>query len=205
MVSGPAKRQPVGSSNDEPAASGSDTRVPDMRSWQRAAERGSGALEARDATAQPRTDQGVRLSRAPWTPASAGLPGDLYAEVVDWCREGLPNEACGLLVGDRVAEDGGVPTRFVGLRNAAASPYRYLIDPDEQLRVMLEVDDADQVIWGIVHSHVASPPVPSATDVGLAAYPDALYLICSFAEALPALRAWTIQDGAISEVVLEPV
>ena len=62
------------------------------------------------------------------------------------------------------------------MRNAAASPYRYLMDPDEQLRVLLEIDDADEVVWAIVHSHVASPPRPSATDVGLATYPDALYL-----------------------------
>jgi proteasome lid subunit RPN8/RPN11 len=141
----------------------------------------------------------------PWVPASAGLPRTLRDQVVEWCRGGLPNEACGLLVAERVAEDGGVPTRFVGLRNAAASPYRYLIDPDEQLRVMLEVDDADEVVWAIVHSHVASPPVPSATDVGLAAYPDALYLICSLAQEPPLLRAWTIVDGAVNEVVLEPV
>ncbi len=31
--------------------------------------------------------------------------------------------------------------------------------------------------------HVMSPAVPSDTDVGLAAYPDALYLICSLANA----------------------
>lgn len=91
------------------------------------------------------------------------------------------------------------------LRNVAASPYRYLMDPEEQLRVMLEIDDADEVVWAIVHSHVASPPVPSATDVGLAAYPEALYLIASFADQPPLLRAWTIVDGAVNEVVLEQV
>ena len=46
---------------------------------------------------------------------------------------------------------------------------------------MLAIDDADEVVWGIFHSHVASPPEPSMTDVGLAAYPDALYLIGSLA------------------------
>ena len=56
--------------------------------------------------------------------------------------------------------EGGVPARFVGMRNAAASPYRYLMDPIEQLRVMLEIDDADEVVWAIVHSHVASPARP---------------------------------------------
>lgn len=141
----------------------------------------------------------------PWTPASTGLPGDLRAELVDWMRRALPNEGCGILVADRVAEDGGVPDRFVGMRNVAASPFRYLMDPDEQLRVLLEVDDADKVVWAIVHSHVASPPAPSATDVGLAAYPDALYILCSFASEPPEVRGWTIVGGAVNEVVLEPV
>jgi proteasome lid subunit RPN8/RPN11 len=91
------------------------------------------------------------------------------------------------------------------MRNTAVSPYRYLMDPEEQLRVLLEVDDNDEIVWAIVHSHVSSPPVPSMTDVGLAAYPDALYLICSFAAPDPELRGWTIVGGAVNEVVLEPV
>jgi proteasome lid subunit RPN8/RPN11 len=131
------------------------------------------------------------------------LPATLRDEIVAWCRDGLPNEACGLLVGPRVAEDGGVPTRFIGLRNAAASPYRYLIDPDDLL-VVIEIEDAGDVVWGIVHSHVASPAAPSATDVGLAQYPDAVYLICSFRAEPPDVRGWTIRHGAVGEVVLEP-
>ena len=37
----------------------------------------------------------------------------------NWLRGALPNEGCGLLVAARPAEDGGVPTRFVG---ACATP-----------------------------------------------------------------------------------
>ncbi len=96
-----------------------------------------------------------------------------------------------------------MPTRFLGLPNAAASPYRYLIDADQQLAAMLEIDDADEVVWGIFHSHVASPPEPSPTDVGLAFYPDAVYLICSLAGDMPVIRAWSIRDGSVTEVVLE--
>ncbi len=63
---------------------------------------------------------------------------------------------------------------------------------------------------GIVHSHVRSPARPSPTDVGLALYPDALYLLVSLAadEADPvtgaaSVRAWRIVDGAIFEVALD--
>ncbi|MEP7159459.1 MAG: M67 family metallopeptidase, partial [Chloroflexota bacterium] len=88
-------------------------------------------------------------------------------------------------------------------RNAAESPYRYLIDPDEQLKVWMELDDADEVVWAIVHSHVASPAVPSATDVGLAFYPDSLYVIVSLADPKsPSVRAWSIREGTVTVVGL---
>jgi [CysO sulfur-carrier protein]-S-L-cysteine hydrolase len=192
-----SERDRVRSTEDEPSVTGEG--VPGMADWQDAADSGAAAGE------RALADWAAvgRGSGPPWTPASAALPLALRDELVDWLRGALPNEGCGLLVAARTAEDGGAPTRFVGMRNAAASPYRYLMDPAEQLRVLLEIDDADEVVWAIVHSHVASPPRPSATDVGLAAYPDALYVLCSFASEPPEVRAWTIVDGAVNEVVLE--
>jgi proteasome lid subunit RPN8/RPN11 len=67
----------------------------------------------------------------------------------------------------------------------------------------MELEDAEEVVWAIVHSHVASPARPSATDVGLAFYPDSLYVICSLASPdQPEVRAWSISDGAVTEVQL---
>ncbi len=135
--------------------------------------------------------------------AHVSLPAALLQEVIDAARDGLPNESCGLLVSDRYAADGGTPSRYIALRNAAESPYRYLIDPQEQLRVWIAIEDADEVVWAIVHSHVASLARPSATDVGLAYFPDSLYVICSLAAAdQPEVRAWSIHDGNVTEVQL---
>jgi [CysO sulfur-carrier protein]-S-L-cysteine hydrolase len=194
----PADR--VRSEPDEPAAIG-DVSVPGVEAWQQAADSGAAA---QDRSRSAGAGAGHR-GGPPWTPASTGLPAPIREALIDWLRGALPDEGCGLLISDRSAEDGGLPRRFVGMRNAAASPYRYLMEPDEQLRVLLEIDDADEVVWAIVHSHVASPPRPSETDVGLATYPDALYLICSFSSEPPDLRGWTIVEGAVNEVVLEPV
>ncbi len=188
----PSAAPAVRSADAEPAVTG-DPIVPPVADWQQAADQG---LQRRAA---------VRYAPPPFLPPSARIPHDLQAAFLDWARQGLPHEACGILAAPVTAEEGGVPTRFLPMRNAAASPYRYLIDPEEQLRVMLDIDDADEVVWGICHSHVASAAEPSATDVGLAAYPDALYLICSMAGPDPVLRAWSIQDGAVSEIVLEPM
>jgi proteasome lid subunit RPN8/RPN11 len=194
-------RSRVLSSQDEPAVAGDSEAVPEVDAWQAAADSGA---SLRTRAGEPGEGKPRRVG-PPWTPASAGLPGAIREEIIDGTREALPNEGCGVLVANRVAEDGGLPTRFVGMRNVAASPFRYLMDPDEQLRVLLEIDDADEVVWAIVHSHVASPPAPSPTDVGLAAYPDALYILCSFAGEPPEVRGWTIVKGSVNEVVLEPV
>jgi proteasome lid subunit RPN8/RPN11 len=169
-----------------------DKSLPTPDDWQAAAEAGR-ALRGQSAGAR----------RGGWSPPSTRMAVEMVQELVDHARAGAPNEACGILAGDRPAEDGGMPTRFLPLRNAAASPYRYLIDPEEQLAVMLDIDDAGEVVWGIFHSHVASPPEPSATDVGLAFYPEAVYLICSLAGDEPVIRAWSIIDGSVTEVVLE--
>jgi [CysO sulfur-carrier protein]-S-L-cysteine hydrolase len=138
----------------------------------------------------------------------AGHPGppfvrldvDLVEAIVAHARAEDPNEACGLVIGDRPAADGGVALRFEPARNKAASPYRYEIHPDDLLRLTIETDDAGEVFWAIVHSHVRSPARPSPTDVGLALYPDALYLLVSLAEDEPAFGAFRIVEGAIHPV-----
>jgi proteasome lid subunit RPN8/RPN11 len=135
-------------------------------------------------------------------PASVTVPAALVEELVEHARAGQPNEACGLIVGDRPAAEGGTALRFEPTRNRAASPYRYEIHPDDLLRLTIATDDADETFWAIVHSHVRSPAYPSPTDVGLAFYPDALYVLVSLAEDEPALGAFRIVDGAIHPVEL---
>jgi proteasome lid subunit RPN8/RPN11 len=130
-------------------------------------------------------------------PTSARLPAALRDDIVAAARAALPNEAVGLLVGD------GEPSRYVAMVNAAASPYRYAIDPAEQLRVWTELEDAGESVWAIVHSHIASAAEPSLTDVELAYFPESLYLICSLAASeQPVMCAWSIVDGAATAVEL---
>ena len=130
-------------------------------------------------------------------PASARLPRALADEIVAAARAALPDESVGLLVGD------GAPERYVALVNAAASVYRYAIDPADQLRVWTALDETGESVWAIVHSHVSSVAEPSKTDIELAYYPESLYLICSLADpAQPVIRAWSIVSGTVSEVPL---
>ena len=136
-------------------------------------------------------------------PRSVRLPAAIAQAIATQARAEYPLEACGLIAGSAYAADGGRPLRYIACRNAAASPTRYSVHPDDLYRITVETDDADEVIWGIVHSHVRSPAVPSLTDIGLALYPDALYLLVSLASEPPDLRGWRIVDGATHEVGLD--
>ena len=142
-------------------------------------------------------------------PATAVLPVGIRDAMVAHALAEYPNEACGLIVGDAPAADDGRALRFEPTRNKAASPYRYEIDPEALLRLTIATDDADEVFWGIVQSHTHTAAEPSPTDIGLAFYPDALYLLVTLSddEADPAtggpgVRAWRIIDGAVHEVAL---
>jgi proteasome lid subunit RPN8/RPN11 len=141
---------------------------------------------------------------------AARLPRLLSDAIVAHARAEQPNESCGLVIGTAPVSDGGEALRYEALRNRAASPYRYEIHPDDLIRVAVAADDADEVFWAIVHSHVRTAAVPSATDVGLAFYPDALYVLVSLADeeadpvtGAPSLRAWRIVDGEVHEVAME--
>jgi [CysO sulfur-carrier protein]-S-L-cysteine hydrolase len=126
------------------------------------------------------------------------IPRAIYEELLEHAREDAPNECCGLIGG----EDGAAKTVYRA-RNAEASPLRYNLDPQDQFRIMSEMDERGEELAAIYHSHIASPAYPSQTDINLAAYPDALYLIVSLAEGEKELRAFRIVDGEVSEVDLE--
>jgi proteasome lid subunit RPN8/RPN11 len=135
-------------------------------------------------------------------PAPVELGADMLQALIDHARAEYPNEMCGLIVGDRAAADGGRPLRWEPTRNRAASPLRYEIHPDDLLRLTIETENSGNEFWAIVHSHTHSPPRPSPTDVGLAFYPEAIYLLVSLADAEPAVATWRIVGGEIHPVEL---
>ncbi len=135
------------------------------------------------------------------------IPTDIRDAIVQHAIAGLPNEACGVLAGP----DGQI-THFFPMANADQSPLTYRLEATEQLRVFNEIDDKGWELSGIVHSHTHTQAVPSPTDVGLALYPDALYLLVSLSgdeshpmTGTPSVRAWRIVEGVTHEVVLEIV
>jgi len=125
------------------------------------------------------------------------IPRQIYDELIAHAREDAPNECCGLIGG----RAGGVETAYRA-RNAEASPLRYNIDPQDQFRIMSEMEEKGEELSAIYHSHTASPAYPSQTDINLAAYPGVTYLIVSLADGDRPLRGFEIEDGEVTEVSL---
>jgi [CysO sulfur-carrier protein]-S-L-cysteine hydrolase len=88
-------------------------------------------------------------------------------------------------------------------RNSAASPLRYEMDGMEQYRIQTAIEDAGLTLGAIYHSHTRSAPYPSQTDINLAFYPEALYVIVGLAGEEPDVRAYAIVDGEVTERPLE--
>ena len=125
------------------------------------------------------------------------IPRRIYDELVAHAREEAPNECCGLIGG----EDGEAKTLYRAV-NAEASPLRYNLDPNDQFRIMREIEERGEELSAIYHSHTHSEAYPSQTDIVLATYPDTVYLIVSLTEEPETLRGFRIVDGEVDEVEL---
>jgi proteasome lid subunit RPN8/RPN11 len=126
------------------------------------------------------------------------MPRHLLDELIAHARAEAPNECVGI-----ITTRDGVARRVITATNAAASPLRYELDPRELLRIHEAVDESGDELGAIYHSHTRSGPVPSQTDINLAFYPDALYVIVGLKADEPDVRAWRIVDGEVSEGLLE--
>jgi proteasome lid subunit RPN8/RPN11 len=125
---------------------------------------------------------------------------ELYEQIVRQAQAEAPNECCGMIA----SRDGEAVAVHPAI-NQAASPLRYEIDGAEQYRIQMAIDDAGLDLGAIYHSHTRSAPQPSQTDINLAFYPEALYIIVGLAGSEPEVRAYTIRDGQVAEAELTVV
>jgi [CysO sulfur-carrier protein]-S-L-cysteine hydrolase len=118
------------------------------------------------------------------------IPAAVRSALAEHAEAERPNEACGLLV----LRD-GVAERYIAGRNVAASPYRFEleVDPDAWF---LEDEGYELAVF---HSHPASPPRPSRTDVeNIGLWQGRLYVILEARTG--ELAAWRIEDGLVDAV-----
>lgn len=131
-----------------------------------------------------------------------------------------PEECCGLLVGPA---DGPI-AQVVEARNVlnelhASDPDRYprdarsgyVIDPQEQYRVMREAEAAGQTVRGIYHSHVdvgayfSEEDKARALPFGEPAFPGAVYIVVDVTSGRAREAKAFVWDPTTSDFVEEPL
>ena len=137
----------------------------------------------------------------PAVPGALTLTDEVRQAMIDHALAGLPNEACGLFSG---VAGGTTVDAFHPMANAAASREIYLFDPKEHKDVERAVDEAGRAVLGVMHSHTYTEAYPSPTDVDDASRSDPLgiwfFVIVTLKDPDPAVRAYRILDGEITEV-----
>jgi proteasome lid subunit RPN8/RPN11 len=120
-----------------------------------------------------------------------GIPKEFYDAMVRQAQAEHPNECCGLLAG----KDGRV-TEIYKMTNTQHSPVNYLMDPREQFVAFKEMRKKGLELLAIYHSHPHTQAYPSQTDVRLAYYPEAVYIILSLQDRKkPVVNAYRISNS----------
>ena len=118
-------------------------------------------------------------------------------DMVDHALAEDPNECCGILAGKNCEVD-----KIYRMVNTESSPYRYNLDPQEQIQVDRDISDTGRKMMAIYHSHTHSEAYPSTTDIRLANpwYMDIVYILVSLLNREnPPIRAFRIESGAAIE------
>ena len=141
-------------------------------------------------------------------------------------RELDPYECCGLLAGkdgavtdhyritNTVAKDAQAVEVFEAaevkqlkhLSEEGRAEVAYFMDPKEMLSAFKDMRTRGLDLAVIYHSHTHSPAYPSLTDIGLAYYPDAAYVIISLADKTkPDIKAYWIKDHQVTPFLYEVI
>lgn len=120
--------------------------------------------------------------------------------MMEHARREPAKECCGLLAGRD-----GVITHVFPAVNVAADPAKgYEIAPKGIVAMIREFRERKLEFLGIYHSHPNGKNEPSARDIELAYYSEAIYFIVSpMADAPKPVRAFSIRDGGVTELDIE--
>ena len=123
------------------------------------------------------------------------LTKDDYEKIVEYAIAQLPNEACGLIAGEKIGGDKLIKKVYF-LTNTDHSNEHFSLDPKEQLAAIKDMRVNGLVPLGNWHSHPESPSRPSEEDKRLAYDKTASYLILSLMDREnPVLNSFRIDEA----------
>lgn len=117
-----------------------------------------------------------------------------YEKILAHCKEGLPNEACGLIGGTIEGDKRSIQKVYL-LTNIDQSNEHFSMDPKEQLAAVKDMRANGLKLLGNFHSHPESPSRPSEEDKRLAYDSKVNYLILSLMDLEnPVFNAFWIDE-----------
>ncbi len=122
----------------------------------------------------------------------------LYDEIVEYAREHLPEEACGLIAGSK-DENGKKVEKVYYLTNIDHAEDHFTMDPKEQLEAVKDMRANGYKPLGNWHSHPESPSRPSEEDIRLSYDKNASYFILSLMAKNPVLNSFHVENGEVTK------
>jgi [CysO sulfur-carrier protein]-S-L-cysteine hydrolase len=129
---------------------------------------------------------------------SVKIPRSLVDEILRQARIEYPRECCGLLGGI----DSQVRNRYPLTNKSPEPEKRYFAAPEDLFVAMRRMREAREELVVIYHSHPRGPSYPSQTDIELAFYPEAIYLIVTL-DPQAEVRAFQIRERVVTEIALD--
>ena len=117
----------------------------------------------------------------------------LYDEIVQYAKEHLPEESCGLIAGE-IDGDNKTIKKVYFLENTDHAEDHFTLNHKEQLEAVKDMRKNGYKPLGNWHSHPSSPSRPSVEDIKLAYDKGASYMIVSFLTKAPVINSFHIEN-----------
>ncbi len=118
-------------------------------------------------------------------------------ELEQLAKAHAPNETCGVLAGRN-----GVCVEIISVPNIAESPHRYVMQPQGLMQAFWRIELAGWEVLAFFHSHPASAPLPSLTDLAESNYPDTPTLIIGRDGDRMSFRAFLLKGNTYEEIAI---
>jgi proteasome lid subunit RPN8/RPN11 len=123
------------------------------------------------------------------------LPLGIIQTILEDVESGIPEEVCGLLSGK-----GSKVQRQFSITNTFHSPDKFFMDGQQMLAAFNWMEQQNQELLAIYHSHPNGPATPSETDLAEDYYPMVVKIIVSKEICDWQVKGYIINGAAYQEV-----
>jgi len=127
------------------------------------------------------------------------LRNEHLQELINLAQTGQPQEICGIITGkDQTSLE------IIPIKNISPTPNtNFLMAPEELLDAFIKIDEQKLEHLAFFHSHPRSAPVPSATDLAQAYYPDIPMIIIGKQNKTWEIKAYLLSKVSYNETLIK--